>query len=162
MIGGTGSITFWSIQPIVQLFRYWLLCYKVNLPAKQTSRIDSSSGSYMNKMRFTVGSGNRSTNTINRKPQSKLAMNTICYMVNSWTVLRSTCFITNAYTLRTWIYFPTGAVWSLQLSKYILHFLSVPLTPISCSWTYGIQLWGAASTSNIDILERFNRKPCVW
>jgi hypothetical protein len=25
-------------------------------------------------------------------------------------------------------------------------------------WTYGIQLWGAASTSNIDILERFQPK----
>jgi hypothetical protein len=25
-------------------------------------------------------------------------------------------------------------------------------------WTYGIQLWGAASTSNIEILERFHSK----
>jgi hypothetical protein len=25
-------------------------------------------------------------------------------------------------------------------------------------WTYGIQLWGTASTSNIDILERFQSK----
>jgi hypothetical protein len=25
-------------------------------------------------------------------------------------------------------------------------------------WTYGIQLWGAASTSNIEILERFQPK----
>jgi hypothetical protein len=25
-------------------------------------------------------------------------------------------------------------------------------------WTYGIQLWGAASTSNIEILERFQSK----
>jgi hypothetical protein len=29
------------------------------------------------------------------------------------------------------------------------------LTPI---WTYGIQLWGTASTSNIIILERFHSK----
>jgi hypothetical protein len=28
-------------------------------------------------------------------------------------------------------------------------------------WTYGIQLWGTASTSNIEILERSNRKPCA-
>jgi hypothetical protein len=25
-------------------------------------------------------------------------------------------------------------------------------------WTYGIQLWGEASTSNIEILERFQSK----
>jgi hypothetical protein len=25
-------------------------------------------------------------------------------------------------------------------------------------WTYGIQLWGTASTSNIEILERFQSK----
>jgi hypothetical protein len=29
---------------------------------------------------------------------------------------------------------------------------------IKSIWTYGIQLWGAASTSNIDILERFQSK----
>jgi len=27
------------------------------------------------------------------------------------------------------------------------------------TWTYGIQLWGTASTSNIEILERFQAKP---
>jgi hypothetical protein len=29
-------------------------------------------------------------------------------------------------------------------------------------WTYGIQLWGTASTSNIEILERFHLRSCVW
>jgi hypothetical protein len=29
---------------------------------------------------------------------------------------------------------------------------------IKTIWTYGIQLWGAASTSNIEILERYQPK----
>jgi hypothetical protein len=29
---------------------------------------------------------------------------------------------------------------------------------VSPIWTYGIQLWGTASTSNIEILERFQSK----
>jgi hypothetical protein len=31
-------------------------------------------------------------------------------------------------------------------------------TVLKPSWTYGIQLWGTASTSNIEILERFQSK----
>jgi hypothetical protein len=38
-------------------------------------------------------------------------------------------------------------------NKLLIH--KVPIKPI---WTYGIQLWGAASTSNIEILERFQSK----
>jgi hypothetical protein len=38
-------------------------------------------------------------------------------------------------------------------NKHILY--EAKLKPI---WTYGIQLWGAASTSNIEILERFQSK----
>jgi hypothetical protein len=36
-----------------------------------------------------------------------------------------------------------------------LHLYKSILKPI---WTYGIQLWGTASTSNIEILERFQSK----
>jgi hypothetical protein len=38
-------------------------------------------------------------------------------------------------------------------NKLLLY--KVILKPI---WTYGIQLWGSASTSNIEILERFQSK----
>jgi hypothetical protein len=39
----------------------------------------------------------------------------------------------------------------LSLSNKILLYKTI-LKPI---WTYGIQLWGTASTSNVEILERF-------
>jgi hypothetical protein len=42
----------------------------------------------------------------------------------------------------------------LNLSNKLLIYKAA-IKPI---WTYGIQLWGAASTSNIDILERFQSK----
>jgi hypothetical protein len=44
--------------------------------------------------------------------------------------------------------------WLLNLSNKLLIY-KVAIKPI---WTYGIQLWGAASTSNIAILERFQSK----
>jgi hypothetical protein len=43
---------------------------------------------------------------------------------------------------------------TLNLSNKLLIY-KVAIKPI---WTYGIQLWGAASTSNIEILERFQSK----
>jgi hypothetical protein len=44
-----------------------------------------------------------------------------------------------------------------RIEKYftLLLIYKTTLTPI---WTYGIQLWGMASTSNIQILERFQSK----
>jgi hypothetical protein len=42
----------------------------------------------------------------------------------------------------------------LSLSNKLLLYKTI-LKPI---WTYGIQLWGTASTSNIEILERFQSK----
>jgi hypothetical protein len=41
----------------------------------------------------------------------------------------------------------------LSQSNNLLLYKTI-LKPI---WTYGIQLWGTASTSNIEILERFHR-----
>jgi hypothetical protein len=34
----------------------------------------------------------------------------------------------------------------------------VPSKHFQPIWTYGLQLWGTASTSNIEILERFQSK----
>jgi hypothetical protein len=45
-------------------------------------------------------------------------------------------------------------VTALSLSNKILLYKTI-LKPI---WTYGIQLWGTASTSNVEILERFQSK----
>jgi hypothetical protein len=42
----------------------------------------------------------------------------------------------------------------LSKSRKLLIYKTVP-KPI---WTYGIQLWGTASTSSIEILERFQLK----
>jgi hypothetical protein len=42
----------------------------------------------------------------------------------------------------------------ISLSNKLLLYKTI-LKPI---WTYGIQLWGTASTSNIEILERFQSK----
>jgi hypothetical protein len=54
----------------------------------------------------------------------------------------------------TKMYWLLGRCSRLSLSNKLLLYKSI-LKPI---WTYGIQLWGTASTSNIDILERFQSK----
>jgi hypothetical protein len=54
----------------------------------------------------------------------------------------------------TKIYWLLGRSLRLSLSNKLLLYKSI-LKPI---WTYGIQLWGTASTSNIEILERFQSK----
>jgi hypothetical protein len=51
----------------------------------------------------------------------------------------------------TKLYWLVGCSSRLFLPNKLLLYKSI-LKPI---WTYGIQLWGTASTSNIDILERF-------
>jgi hypothetical protein len=71
---------WWVIQLVRQSFPYWLVCYKVNHSAKQTDHIDSSSESCVNKMRFALGDGHRITNMINETSESKLRLNTICYV----------------------------------------------------------------------------------
>jgi hypothetical protein len=47
-----------------------------------------------------------------------------------------------------------GRKFKLKLSNKLL----IYKVAIKLIWTYGIQLWGAASTSNIEILERFKSK----
>jgi hypothetical protein len=54
----------------------------------------------------------------------------------------------------TKLYWLLGLRSKLNLSNKLL-ISKVAIKPI---WTYGIQLWGAASTSNIEILERFQSK----
>jgi hypothetical protein len=51
------------------------------------------------------------------------------------------------------MYWLLGPRSRLSLSNKLLY--KSILKPI---WTYGIQLWGTASTSNIEILERFQSK----
>jgi hypothetical protein len=51
-------------------------------------------------------------------------------------------------------YWLLGRSSRLSLPNKLLLYKSI-LKPI---WTYGIQLWGTASTSNIEILERFQSK----
>jgi hypothetical protein len=52
------------------------------------------------------------------------------------------------------MYWLLGRTSQLSLSNKLLLYKTI-LNPI---WTYGIQLWGTASTSNIEILERFQSK----
>jgi hypothetical protein len=52
------------------------------------------------------------------------------------------------------MYWLLGRSSRLSLPNKLLLYKSI-LKPI---WTYGIQLWGTASTSNIGILERFQSK----
>jgi hypothetical protein len=54
----------------------------------------------------------------------------------------------------TKMYWLLGRSSRLSLQNKLLLYKSI-LKPI---WTYGIQLWGTASTSNIEILERFQSK----
>jgi hypothetical protein len=54
----------------------------------------------------------------------------------------------------TKLYWLLGRKFKLNLSNKLLIY-KVAIKPI---WTYGIQLWGAASTSNIEILEHFQLK----
>jgi hypothetical protein len=53
------------------------------------------------------------------------------------------------------MYWLLGRSSRLSLPNKLLLYKSI-LKP---NWTYGIQLWGTASTSNIEILERFQSKP---
>jgi hypothetical protein len=52
------------------------------------------------------------------------------------------------------MYWLLGRKSQLSLSNKLLLYKTI-LKPI---WTYGIQLWGTASTSNIEILELFQSK----
>jgi hypothetical protein len=52
------------------------------------------------------------------------------------------------------MYWLLGRTSKLSIIKKLLVY-KVILKPI---WTYGIQLWGSASISNIEILERFQGK----
>jgi hypothetical protein len=52
------------------------------------------------------------------------------------------------------MYWLLGRKFRLSISNKLLAY-KVILKPI---WTYGIQLWGTASISNIEILERFQGK----
>ena len=52
------------------------------------------------------------------------------------------------------LYWIIGRHSQLSLKNELLLY-KVTLKPI---WTYGIQLWGTASNSNIDVLERFQSK----
>jgi hypothetical protein len=52
------------------------------------------------------------------------------------------------------MYWLLGHKSKLSTSNKLLIYKTI-LKPI---WTYGIQLWGMASTSNIEILERFQSK----
>jgi hypothetical protein len=54
----------------------------------------------------------------------------------------------------TKMYWLLGRSSRLSLPNKLLLYKTI-LKPI---WTYGIQLWGTASTSNIEILERFQSK----
>jgi hypothetical protein len=54
----------------------------------------------------------------------------------------------------TKLYWLLGRKSQLSLSNKLLLYKTIP-KPI---WPYGIQLWGTASTSNIEILERFQSK----
>jgi hypothetical protein len=52
------------------------------------------------------------------------------------------------------LYWILGRKSQLSLENKLLMYKAI-LKPI---WTYGVQLWGTASNSNIDILERFQSK----
>jgi hypothetical protein len=52
------------------------------------------------------------------------------------------------------LYRNIGRKWQLSLESKLLVYKAI-LKPI---WTYGVQLWGSASNSNIEILERFQSK----
>jgi hypothetical protein len=57
-------------------------------------------------------------------------------------------------TILTKLYWLLGRKSKLDLNNKLLIY-KVAIKPI---WTYGIQLWGTASTSNIEIMERFQSK----
>jgi hypothetical protein len=54
----------------------------------------------------------------------------------------------------TKMYWLFGRKSLLSLSNKILIYKTI----LKSIWTYGIQLWGTASTSNVEILERFHTK----
>jgi hypothetical protein len=54
------------------------------------------------------------------------------------------------------MYWLLGRKYKLSTNNKLLIYKAI-LKPI---WTYGIQLWGTTSNSNIEILERFQSKVC--
>jgi hypothetical protein len=52
------------------------------------------------------------------------------------------------------MYWLLGRKSKLSTSNKLLIYKTI----LKLIWTYGIQLWGTASTSNIEILERFQSK----
>jgi hypothetical protein len=52
------------------------------------------------------------------------------------------------------LYWMIGRNSKLSLNNKLLLYIAI-LTPV---WTYGIQLWGSAANSNLEILERFPSK----
>jgi hypothetical protein len=69
------------------------------------------------------------------------------------TYLKTLLFVSSV--LNRTMYWLLGRKSKLSTSNKLLIYKTI-LKPI---WTYGIQLWGMASTSNIQILERFQSKP---
>jgi len=49
------------------------------------------------------------------------------------------------------------AKFQLRVSQHITGKQATRLqsNPETCTWTYGVQLWGSASNPNLEILERF-------
>jgi hypothetical protein len=68
-----------------------------------------------------------------------------------WDIQKFDLWLGIALTKMYWL---LGRKPKLSTSNKLLIYKTI-LKPI---WTYGIQLWGTASTSNIDILERFQWK----
>ena len=71
-----------------------------------------------------------------------LSLNTFLQRENNWTSNFSNLFLI------------IGRKSQLSLANELLVYKTI-LKPI---WVYGVQLWGSASTSNLEILERFQSK----
>jgi hypothetical protein len=66
----------------------------------------------------------------------------------------ATVIVYRAITTLAKMYWLLGRSSRLSLPNKLLLYKSI----LKHIWTYGMQFWGTASTSNIDILERFQSK----
>jgi hypothetical protein len=85
------------------------------------------------------------------------------YQTRGRVMFKALCYKLEGRRFETWINFfnwpnPSSCTMVLKSKLSTSNNLLVYKTILKPIWTYGIQLWGTASTSNIQILERFQLK----
>jgi hypothetical protein len=84
---------------------------------------------------------------------------TACKLLDGWTITHHCCILSTACNLDAIQIFTRGCIAAERLTSTVADKgLKSRLTIIAPMWTYGLELWGCASKSNIAIIQRFQSK----